>query len=425
MAMQKNRSSLRFYTVIISLTIVLAILLTIFVALRSYNSQKSFLKQRVASLAVALSSSDMASLTATEEDLGTPAYQTIKTQFQDIATANPDIEFIYATKLLDDKVYFIGDSEPEGSEDESPAGQSYDEVDAQFKSVHLTGKTIVIGPTKDRWGTWFSGVAPLVYDGSIIGVLGMDIASSDLMSNVVLSGLVVALPSILIVLLLVIARSRARQGQKLAQDKMALLSLLVVSVKTPLEGIRNATKQIQTRSTADQEVILLSKNLLLSVDRVVQSIDDAITATEQAGAKSILNYERVDIVAMVIDIVEEYKLNATTRHVALLMGNSWPINHVVDTDPKEFKRALTSLLAFVVSKAAQDSRITLSYVAEDGFWKIVLYDRGVSIDDDSRAQLAVPELIFKQLGGSFEVKLSPTETLYIISFKLTGNEITH
>lgn len=425
MLMQKLKSAAKFYLFSIVLVSIFGVLLTTFVSLRSYNSQKDFLKQRIASLAVALSSNEIASLSATEEDIGTPAYNRVKEQFQDIVEVNPDITFVYATKLRDDTVYFVGDSEPYGSEDESPAGQSYDEVDSEFKEVHTSGIITVIGPTEDRWGTWYSGVAPLYYKGEIIGVLGMDIAASHLMRNVYTSALTVALPSLLIVVLMFFAWTRAKQNEKLAQDKTALLSLVADNVKTPLENIRFAAKQLATRVAVDEESTKLSNQLQAGVERVVESLNDVMLAAEQAGKKSNVKLERVDIVALVIDLVEEYKFSATSRNVSVLLGNSWPMNHVVDTDPRELKRALTSLLSFVVGRITQDSRITLSYATENNHWKMIMYHQGALIGADSRTRLAIPEVIIHHLGGTFEVNSNATETMYIMSFKLKGNEITH
>jgi hypothetical protein len=402
--------------------------LTILVLFRSYAQQKDYLKQRISSISASFVTDDLATLTATESDLGTPEYESLKRRFKDIVEVNPDVEFVYATKLVGDTVYFFGDSEPEGSEDESPPGQSYDEVDVGYKEVHVSGESVVIGPTTDRWGTWFSGASPLIYDGEVIGVVGMDIPASDVYASVATNGLLVLIPTFLVVIALVLGKSRLKQRQKLDEDRLALLSLVSDSVRTPLESIQSTTQELSSK-VADQEgeVKELVARLSSGVERVFQSVSDVILATQKAGKKTQFTVERVDVVAEVIDLVEAIKSNMLTKHITIQLGNSWPASHVVDTDAKEFKRALNSIVLFAVNRTPDSGRVTMSYLSENGHWKIVIHDQGPEITTkttEANARLAVPQLIVQHLGGSLTTNSAQNETLYILSFPLSGTELT-
>ena len=65
-------------------------------------------------------------LSGTERDLGTPTYLRVKEQLAGIRAVNPKCSFVYLmARRADDKVFFYADSEPVGSDNESPAGQPY------------------------------------------------------------------------------------------------------------------------------------------------------------------------------------------------------------------------------------------------------------------------------------------------------------
>ncbi|MCL4190653.1 MAG: PAS domain S-box protein, partial [Thermoguttaceae bacterium] len=121
-------------------------------------------------------------LSGTEADLASPRYLRLKQQFAAVCAANPKCRFIYLMgRRADGTVFFFADSEPAGSEYESPPGQIYGEVSADDRRAFDTNTEIVAGPTTDRWGTWVSALVPMSdpHTGKLIAVLGMDIGASD------------------------------------------------------------------------------------------------------------------------------------------------------------------------------------------------------------------------------------------------------
>ena len=127
-------------------------------------------------------------LSGTEADLNKPEYLRLKEQFALVKQANDKCRFIYLMGHKDDvpvkntmqrsgQIFFFVDNEPVGSKDESPAGQVYDEVSDDLRRVFDTRVAAVEGPISDRWGTWVSGLVPLIdlQTGKLLAVLGMDI----------------------------------------------------------------------------------------------------------------------------------------------------------------------------------------------------------------------------------------------------------
>ncbi|WP_320008992.1 response regulator [Maridesulfovibrio sp.] len=130
-------------------------------------------------------------MTGTEADITTPEYLRLKEQLAAVRSANPQCRFIYlmgsreadpaTTEENEDTIFFFIDSEPIGSEYESPAGQVYEEVSDGFRRIFNTKSAAVEGPVTDRWGAWISALIPLVdpHTNKLIAVLGMDVEARD------------------------------------------------------------------------------------------------------------------------------------------------------------------------------------------------------------------------------------------------------
>ena len=109
-------------------------------------------------------------------------YLRLKEHLTAIRMLDPKIRFIYLLgRKNDGTVFFFVDSEPVGSEDESPLGEVYAEASEQLLRVFDTGRPDTEGPIPDRWGTWVSALVPIIdpQTGTIMAVLGMDIDAGD------------------------------------------------------------------------------------------------------------------------------------------------------------------------------------------------------------------------------------------------------
>ncbi|MDQ7787746.1 MAG: PAS domain S-box protein [Thermodesulfovibrionales bacterium] len=129
-------------------------------------------------LADAIHLKGMAALSGTEADLTTPQYLRFKDQLAGARHVFPNCRFLYLMgQKPDGAIFFFVDSEPEGSADESPAGQIYEEASEVTRRVFSTGRADTDGPTTDRWGTWVSALVPLSdpRTGKIMAIVGMDV----------------------------------------------------------------------------------------------------------------------------------------------------------------------------------------------------------------------------------------------------------
>ncbi len=117
-------------------------------------------------------------LAGAESDLESPDYLRLKEQLTRLRAAATDARYYYLMRRVGGTVVFLVDSESPGSPDESLPGQVYEESTPLLLGVFDRGGFAIDGPATDRWGTWFSGLAPLVDEaGRTITVLGVDIAA--------------------------------------------------------------------------------------------------------------------------------------------------------------------------------------------------------------------------------------------------------
>ena len=116
-------------------------------------------------------------LTGSEADLVSPDYLRLKEQLSLMRAARPHCRFMYVMgRKPDGTVFFFLDSEAPGQKDYSPPGKVYTEAPEASKRVFATGRETTVGPVKDQWGVWISGLVPVVEPRTrtCIAVFGMD-----------------------------------------------------------------------------------------------------------------------------------------------------------------------------------------------------------------------------------------------------------
>ncbi|MDO8835432.1 MAG: cache domain-containing protein, partial [Vicinamibacterales bacterium] len=261
------------------------VLLTWWLAVRADRELREDLLGRTRLVAGAMTLEQLGALTGSAADLESTEYLRLKEQFAAIRAAEPDCRFVYLLGRKADlpagtkaaqaggNIFFFLDSEPAGSEDESPAGQVYQEAPEGFRRVFDTRKAAVVGPVSDRWGTWVTALVPLTDSqrGDVLAVLGVDFDARDWKWNVAArAALPIGLMLALVIVLLVAVAGAGRVSAspepvvRRLLPSLAVLLLLVfagagallwqqhrahLSERTPLAGtqimqdLRNALAQ--------------------------------------------------------------------------------------------------------------------------------------------------------------------------------------
>lgn len=120
-------------------------------------------------------------LTFTEADANRPEYLRIRSQMMAYGRLIKQ-RGIYSMALRDSNIVFGPENYAEGDPmGAGPPGTIYEEPTAMDFEVFKTGNPIVMGPEKDEYGTFISGLAPIIdpATGKVLMVIGIDILSDD------------------------------------------------------------------------------------------------------------------------------------------------------------------------------------------------------------------------------------------------------
>jgi len=189
-------------------------------------------KTRIAAQTV--STGRVTTLSGSATDRQSPDYLRLKDELARVRHATRECRFIYLLgRRSDGSVFFYVDSEPAGSVDESPPGQTYEEASEVVHRVFTTGQENTEGPIRDRWGTWVSAFVPVAnFRGADTPVvLGMDVDARDWTMAITANS---AVPAALTITLLIALGSVflvARRSASPSVDRPVLRRLML-----PLAG---------------------------------------------------------------------------------------------------------------------------------------------------------------------------------------------
>lgn len=219
------------------------------VAQSTDEQMRAELLQQARISAQAISVDKITSLSGSKKDLGTAAYQRIKSQLASMRKAGYKCKFLYLMgRLSDGNVFFFVDSLPPDSEDYATPGLVYDEVPKSYLHAFDTRQESVVGPVTDRWGTLITALIPITSPDSdrLLAVLGMDVDASDWNQETIRRCIGPSLVTLVLVLLILLLASREK-----------ILTELHRSEEKHRSIVENATNLFYSH-TADHELTYIS-----------------------------------------------------------------------------------------------------------------------------------------------------------------------
>ncbi|OGI06789.1 MAG: hypothetical protein A2Y40_00920 [Candidatus Margulisbacteria bacterium GWF2_35_9] len=314
----------------IILLIVLLSLGTIYIRHTWTTSISSVEEQAIETAKVAeasINGETVKSLRAVPEDEGTVAYDSIKSRLFKLAEINVDIQFAYICAQKGDKIYFMVDSEPVGSDDYSPAGQEYYEADDDFRRAFEEGNTIITEPATDRWGTWVSILVPMKNNktGEVIAVFGMDYPAEtfaiEAKQNTIQAGVNVFFALIIFFTFYIVfnKNSQLRKEQnKLKHSEEELIKAKEVAesaTKAKSEFLANMSHEIRTPMNA----IIGFSGLVKKTDLTLKQLDYVNKIDSSANSllgviNDILDFSKIEAGKLEIESVD-FKLDQVISNI--------------------------------------------------------------------------------------------------------------
>lgn len=350
------------------------------------------LEDRSKTIALLLDQTDLKQLTGNESDTTAPYYQRLKTTLSELKAANPDIRSLYYTVAKADKLYFYVDSEKPDSPVYSQPGEYYPDATEEFKSVFSSGKAINEGPSKDEFGTWVSGLAPVrdSLSGQVLGVIGIDIDASNYYQAVIAAGAVpVLLGMILLGIVLAYEWLRLREARTLRLQS-ELVSIASHELRSPLAGVRWSIERLLHKLKGpDQET---ARAIFNSINNLQAGVDDIMQITRQSSRKNHkLELADCDMTALLTTICSTQKLTAEQRGITLNIDDSWrPTDQSgveIRCDADRMKRALHNVISNAVKYTRDNTEVKISYRQTDKFHEIIVADQGIGIPPAEKAKV--------------------------------------
>lgn len=175
--------------------------------------ERNNLEVLVSTSATQINPTYIKALSGNESDLFKPEYLYLKNQLREMKSANKDARFVYLFGLKGEKIIFLVDSEDVGDEGYSAPGEVYYEYsDKELAGFERGSTSYTEGPLEDRWGTWVSGLAPILDEsGEVIAQIGFDVDAKVWVNNAVYVETLIAAISFIVVLFLIILFLGARR----------------------------------------------------------------------------------------------------------------------------------------------------------------------------------------------------------------------
>lgn len=365
------------YIAISTATILVGCISAYIAYMRVDENQKAHIIDRANTIAQTISIPELSALNGSEADLTKPAYEHLKNTLTDVRNVNSDIRFIYLIGQNENgELFFYVDSEPAESEDYSPPGQIYDEASPEMYETLADGVNRTDGPTRDRWGVWVSGYAPIVNGrGEIIAILGMDTPANEHIYNNIAYAIIPLLTALIILLVLYFIRNIQTREVAYLNMRERFLSIASHEIRTPLLGIRWALEYTlhkpgtQIDSESKSIIDLVYKNSV----RLIQETNEllSIKSLKDAGNK-VFHNQKIILSDLFKDIQESLTLSSKEHGVSLVIDESLAekkttngdLDHSVFADYKNLRHVFLNLVGNAIKYSKPKTRVIVSHKKE-------------------------------------------------------------
>lgn len=356
-------------------------LLTFFTARIAANAERDSLAQRAATIAASIDQTSFDTLVGGDADLDNFSYITLKNTFIRIADANDDVIFVYALgRRVNGEIFFYADSENPDSEDYSAPGDAYNEATDELKTSFDTGDVFVEGPVSDRWGTWISGLAPLVRaNGSVAGIVGIDVAAADYYKTVLVTSAIPVLITLLALIVVLAWYRDARKRQELVRLKSRFLSVASHELRSPLVGIAWALDSLLLKDL-DVQIRTMIQRVRNAVEHVSHTVTDVLDASRlNAGIQNRLQREAFDLAELIRDAVDALSLNAEQAHISIVFDKTFPHTFPFTADKEKIRRIFSNIIGNALKYSSPGGSITFGAHIEEDAVVISVADKGIGI----------------------------------------------
>jgi len=364
-------------------------------------------KFQAASASACLDYHDIEELKGDPSDIGSPAFEKLRSQLVRVKESDSRIRFVYLMRPRNGKMIFLIDAEEPTSPDYSPPGQVYYEAGPSDFTVFKGKKEPdpEVARDVDRWGSWISATA-YITDGSgkAIAMLGTDVDAENALASFnnirrlgLTSDFIVALLLMAVAAQWIVSRygmeSREALRNEMEKSAVMLNEKLLEANRMKSEFIQVASHELRGPVTAVNVAINVAEERLRGkLDKTEQQIMDIachgskrlvdlvenlldMSLIEAKGL--VIKPEMVNIGNLVSETAEIFEPLAVDRGLNLLvmipMGE-----HTGLADPGAVRRVLENLIANAI-KFTDTGEIAVGLEAGESAILVTVSDSGRGI----------------------------------------------
>lgn len=352
----------------------------LFVSMRAFirNDLRARLRNAVGVAALQIDPADQESLRSRADETS-PRYARLRAQLEAIRGRSRDVRYIYTLRRdAAGRVVFVVDDDPDPST-QAHVGDAFPHLTPAMQEVFEKPYTAHVDRDfiTDRWGTFITGYAPLLgRDGSIVGLLGLDVsaqAAADFERKFLLLALLIFVGIAVVVTLVSLAITRR--------------------ISKPLTDLALDMAHIQDFDL-DSDVEVRSR--IREVAKMKTALDNM-----KKGLRSFKRYVPADLVSELIQLGREAHLGAENRTLTILFSDIRDFTTLSETlPPAKLAESLAVYLEGMTTAILAEGGTIDKYIGDSvmAFWGAP-HEAADHAERACRAALRCQEFIARRFGA--------------------------
>ncbi len=409
------------------LFLVIVCVIGVISSLYIYQSVGASLRQslinRAETIALALDPADLASLKGADSDLNLPQYGRLKEKLTSIREANQDSRFVYIMGKRGGNLYFFADSEDPQSEDYSPPGQIYYEDSPAFENAFASKAPGSEGPSSDRWGTWITGVAPIMRpDGEVLAAVGIDVDAHDFEGQVMTYTLLPIAAMLILISFVYFGMRLRNEEQEFIEMKSKFIAVASHDIRSPLTGINWAMQSLVASPRLQPEDRRLASEISDQLQHLLVTSNDILDALSLDMPKVNMLNSELKLSEIIAHSVEAMKFFARQEQVEISV-ESIPDGAMIQGDPNKLEQLFINLLSNAVKYSHPHTDIAVGYKDEAAWHVMQITDSGIGIPKADQKE--VFKGFFRSRNAEMQVMNGTGLGLYLVKriAQLHGGEV--